>query len=290
MRVTTRAAAALGSVALLAAGVLTSPAAGAALLRAGQGGNGNCYPVGLTWVCIYNNGGPGGPGGSGSGGTSNCTYVPAPASVVQAAGVGPPRPGYQWDIMTCPGQNPGPGGNPGQLVQVSINGGVPAVTPFQLMQIAMGELRVPSLSPVTAPPRGKDALVGLPEWFWVARAQWQAVSITVRAGPVWATATATPHKLTFAPGGGLPAVACAGPGTPYNGSLTAQRQHTNCSFTYRRSSDKEPRHAYPAALVVTWTINWTGSGGAGGLVTNGYRTLVAFALRVAQAEALVTTP
>lgn len=257
---------------------------------AGQGGSGNCYPVGLTWVCLYGNGGPGGPGGPGSGGTSNCTYTPAPQSVIQAAGVGPPMPGYQWDIMTCPGQNPGPGGSPGQLVQVSIKGGVPAVTPFQLMQIAMGELYVPTLAPATAPPRGRDGLVGLPEWFWVHRTDWHPASITVSAGPVWATATATPTKMTFDPGGGLTSASCAGPGTPFNRSLPVGRQHTNCSYKYRRSSDNQPRHAFQAGVTVTWTISWTGSGGAGGLITNGYLTQVSFALRVAQAEALVTTP
>jgi hypothetical protein len=256
----------------------------------GSSGNGPCFPVDLTWVCIYTTGGPGGPGGPGAGGTSNCTYVKAPASVVQAAGVGPPMPGYQWDIMTCPGQNPAPGGSPAQLVQVSINGGVPAVTPFQLMLIAMGELYVPTLEPATAPPRGRQGLVGLPEWFWVPRAQWKPASITVTAGPVWATATATPTKITFEPGGGLGSVSCPGPGTPFDRSLPAARQHTECSYTYDRSSAEQPGHAYRAGLAVTWAISWTGSGGAGGLITTGYRTAMGFELPVAQAEALVTTP
>jgi hypothetical protein len=275
--------------------LITAPAAtGTALaaqaqLAQGSSGQGNCYPVGLTWVCVYNNGG-GGSGGSGGGGTSNCTYTQASPAVIAAAGVGPPNPGYQWDIMTCPGQNPGPGGNPGQLVQVSIAGGVPAVTPFQLMQIAVGELYVPTLAPVTAPPRGRDGLVGLPEWFWVAHAQWQPVHMTVTAGPVWATATATPHRLTFHPGGGFGTVSCTGPGPIFNRSTPASQQHTSCSYTYSRSSDNQPNHAYPASLGVIWTISWTGSGGTGGVITNGYLTDTAFNLRVAQAEAVLTTP
>lgn len=273
-------------------GALAAPSLSLAGLRPGSAssGQGNCYPVGLTWVCVYNNGGGGGPGSGGSGGTSACTYTKAPDAVVQAAGVGPPMPGYQWDIMTCPGQNPGPGGSPGQLVQVSIAGGVPAVTPFQLMQIAMGELYVPTLTPATAPPRGKDGLVGLPEWFWIRNAEWTPVHITVTAGPVWATAVATPNTLTFDPGGGLGPVSCTGPGTAFNRSLPASQQHTHCSYTYSRSSDNQPGHAYPAALGVVWTISWTGSGGTGGVITNGYLTQAAFGQRVAQAEALVTTP
>lgn len=257
---------------------------------AGRSGQGNCYPVGLTWVCVYNNGSGGGSGGGGSGGTSACTYTPASPAVIAAAGVGPPNPGYQWDIMTCPGQNPGPGGSPGQLVQVSIKGGVPAVTPFQLMQIAVGELYVPTLTPVTAPPRGQDGLVGLPEWYWVRRAQWHASTITVTAGPVWATAIATPKTLDFDPGGGLGVVSCPGPGTVFNKSLPASQQHTDCSYTYTRSSDSQAGHFYAASLGVVWTISWTGSGGTGGVITNGYLTQTPFSLRVAQAEAVVTTP
>jgi hypothetical protein len=257
---------------------------------AGQDGQGNCYPVGLTWVCVYNNGSGGGSGSGGSGGTSACTYVPASPAVIQAAGVGPPNPGYQWDIMTCPGQNPGPGGSPGQLVQVSIAGGVPAVTPFQLMQIAVGELYVPTLTPVTAPPRGHDGLVGLPEWFWVRHAQWHTSTITVTAGPVWATAIATPKTLSFDPGGGLGVMSCTGPGLVYNKTLAASRQHTHCSYTYTRSSDSQTRHSYAVSLGVVWTISWTGSGGTGGVITNGYITQTPFGVRVAQAEAVVTTP
>jgi hypothetical protein len=85
-------------------------------------------------------------------------------------------------------------------------------------------------------------------------------------------------------------VSCTGPGTPFDRSLPTARQHTRCSYAYSRSSDSQPRHAYPAALGVVWTISWTGSGGAGGVITNGYLTQEAFGLRVAQAEALVTTP
>jgi len=48
--------------------------------------------------------------------------------------------------------------------------------------------------------------------------------------------------------------------------------------------------AFQAGLFVTWTISWTGSGGAGGLITDSYTTGSAFPVRVAQAEALVTTP
>ena len=158
------------------------------------------------------------------------------------------------------------------------------------MKIAIGELSVPTLAAATAPPRGKDGLVGLPEWFWVPRGQWHAVSVTVNAGPVWATATAAPTSLSYVPGGGMGSVSCTGPGTAFNRALPAAQQHTGCSYTYTQASKGQPGNAFQAGLFVTWKVSWTGSGGAGGLITTGYTTGNAFAVRVAQAEALVTTP
>ncbi len=274
-------AAVIGAAVAGAAG--TRPALAAAAAAAG-GGNG-CYTIDNTWICVYSGGSGGGPGSGGSS-TYTCTYAPASEVILQRIGAGPPDPGYQWDIMTCPGPHSGPGA----LVEVSTKTGVPKITPVQLLKIAIGELTVPTLAPATAPPRGKDGLVGLPEWFWVPSAQWQKTSVTVRAGPVWATATATPMTLSYAPGGGLGSVSCAGPGTPFSGGAPARGQRTACSYTYTQPSAGQPGNAYQAALIVTWTISWTGSGGAGGVVTTGYTTGTAFGVRIAQAEALVTTP
>jgi len=264
-------------------------AAGSAALAApagsGGSGGGGCYVVENTWICVYS-GGNGGSGGSGSS-TVTCTYAPAPVGILQRTGVGPPAPGFQWDIMTCPGASTVLGG---QLVQVSLKTGAPAISPFQLLKIAIGELSVPTLPPATAPPRGKDGLVGLPEWFWVPAGEWHSVSVTVQAGPVWATAVAKPTQLSYDPGGGLPTVSCAGPGKPFSHGRSAGQQSSNCSYTYAQPSAGQPGNAYQAALFVTWTISWTGSGGAGGVITNGYTTGTTFGVRIAQAEALVTTP
>src|SRR5271166_5813259 len=111
-------------------------------------GSGDCFPVGLTWICLYNGNGPGSPGSGGSA-KYTCTYTPASQAILQRTGTGPPQPGYQWDIMTCPGSNQGSLG--GQLVQVSKKTGAPAISPFDLLKIAMADLSVPSLPAATAP-------------------------------------------------------------------------------------------------------------------------------------------
>ncbi len=254
---------------------------------AAPAGGGGCYPIDFTWICISSGGSPGSPGSGGSA-TITCTYTKASQAILQRTGTGPPQPGYQWDIMTCPGSNQGSLG--GQLVQVSIKTGVPAISPVDLLKIAMGELSVPTLTAHTAPPIGRNGLVGLPEWFWVPRGQWRHASVRVTAGPVWADAVASPTSMTFVPGGGMSGVSCAGPGAEFSRALSANAQHTNCSYTYPQPSAGQPANAFQAALVVTWTISWTGSGGAGGTITTGYTTGAAFGVRVAQAEAIVSTP
>ncbi len=265
-----------------------TPAAHAALaVPAVPASGGGCYPIDFTWICIDSGGNPGSPGSGGSSKVT-CTYTPASPAVLQRTGTGPPAPGYQWDIMTCPGSAGGAFG--GQLVQVSKTTGAPAISPVELLKIAIGELYVPTLTASTAPPRGKDGLVGLPEWFWIPRSQWQPSSVTVSAGPVWADAIATPASLTFVPGGGLGSVSCAGPGAEFNRKIPARSQSSSCAYRYDQPSAGQPGNAYQAAVVVTWTISWTGSGGAGGTITTGYTTGTAFPIRIGQAEAVVTTP
>ena len=187
-------------------------------------------------------------------------------------------------------QTGGATGRGPQAVLVSNATGAPQVTPQQLLAQALGELKVPYLGPATAPPRGRDGLVGLPEWFWVPAGEWHARSVTVTAGPVWATATATPVGLTFHPGAGLNALSCAGPGTAYNLRKPAAQQHTTCSYTFLRPSAGLPGNAYQASVTVTWRISWTGSGGVGGVLDAALAVPVAFTVPVAQGEALVTSP
>jgi hypothetical protein len=255
--------------------------------QAALGGSGGCYPVDLTWICVYSAVGGGTPGTGARSPAIVCTFAKAGRAVLRRTGTGPPAAGYQWDIMTCPDSKTDQGG---QLVQVSIETGVPAGGPAVLLEVGIGALSVPVLPAATAPPRGSDALVGLPEWYWVPGAGWHPVSVTVRAGPVWATATARPTTLTYLPGAGMGAVSCPGPGASFNRSLPAAEQRTRCTYTYLWPSAGQPGRAFRAGVYVTWTISWTGSAGAGGLITSSYRTGTAFAVRVAQAEALVTEP
>ncbi|WP_146607448.1 hypothetical protein [Spongiactinospora gelatinilytica] len=136
----------------------------------------------------------------------------------------------------------------------------------------------PSVS--TAPPRGRDGLVGLPHWFWLADEQWTAKSKRLRAGSVWAEATATPQQMTINTGDGR-RLTCNGPGTAYDPTRPPERQKTTCSHLY-----EQPAHGYRVTVSVTWGGSWRGSGGTGGTLPPITRS-VTFPVRVVEAQAPV---
>jgi hypothetical protein len=287
-------AAALAAL-LVAAGLAVAGAWPAAAGGSGNG-SGGCDPyINGTVVPVpcSSGGGTGtgaGGGGAGGGGTVNhaCTFVSLDEGQAKNLGLSwPPPKGQHWALMDCIGSATGTGP---QAVLISNATGAPRVTPQQLLVQALRELIVPHLQPATAPPRGTDGLVGLPEWFWVPAGEWHARSVTVTAGPVWATAVATPTGLAVKPGAGLSPVSCAGPGTAYNSRRPSTQQHTGCSYTYQRPSAGQPDNVYHASLTVTWRVSWTGSGGSGGVLDAALGVPVGFTIPVAQGEALVTSP
>jgi hypothetical protein len=298
MRSLNRAIKAVLAVALLAATALLPASglgAGPAAAASQQAAGGSCHyqPVngGWQWVCTNTTGTPGTPGapgqrGHGGGPASACTLTPLSQQQAQFLGLQWPAPkGHTWEAITCPGTQPF-----GGVTLVNDATGAPAVTPQQLSQIAIGELIIPELTAQTAPPRGHDGLVGLPEWFWIPARVWGAVhSPRVTAGPVWAQATAVPTKIIFNPGGGLPRVTCNGPGTAYKAGVPLADQHTACSYTYNQPSARQPGNAYAASVTVLWNVFWVGSGNAGGQVAAGRPVSTPMTLRVAAGEALVTS-
>ena len=165
-------------------------------------------------------------------------------------------------------------------------------SPATLAQRAVNNMRLPNPA-VGLNPRGR-ALVNLPEWFWIPRSQWRALSQRTSAGPVWAEVTARPVSTSWDPGDGSPAVTCTGPGTPYDPSRPASAQSTDCSYTYRRSSADQPQTGpnpndrfFTVTVTTTWSVTWVGSAGAGGTLPLMTRS-TSFALPVAQRESVVT--
>jgi hypothetical protein len=283
---------------LLAAGLLfpaalyPAAAATAAPAAAASPAGGCSYQLingGYRFVCSNTSvtgGSPGSGGGGGGGGKAACTLTPL--SEQQATFLGlqwPPPKNHTWDAITCPGKQAF-----GGVTLVNNATGVPAVTPADLAQIAIGDLIIPELQPKTAPPLHHDGLVGLPEWFWIPGPNWGMVKTKrITAGPVWAQAIAVPTKIIFNPGGGLAGVTCQGPGTAYHPNVPLSAQHTDCSYTYDQPSTGQPGNAYAASVTVLWNVFWVGSGGAEATVATGRAVSTPITVPVAAGEALVTS-
>ncbi|GAA4242398.1 hypothetical protein GCM10022254_75260 [Actinomadura meridiana] len=157
------------------------------------------------------------------------------------------------------------------------------VSPAVLALTRWASMPIPAPVVRTAPPRRRDGLVGLPEWFWVTN--WDSLSDRVAARSVWVEVVARPQSMTIDPGAGEPVVRCSGPGTVYDRSRSAASQRTDCSYTFARSSLREPGRAYRVRVTVLWGGTWRGSDGSGGVLPPLSRSTT-FRLRVAEAQAL----
>jgi hypothetical protein len=162
---------------------------------------------------------------------------------------------------------------------------VGAVKPVDLARRNWEALRLPVPRVHTAPPRGSRGLVGLPEWVWVPGEQWRPMSKTASAGAVWARVTARPQYMVIAPDGGIDLVRCGGPGTAFDSHRAASMQHTDCSYTFGRSSATVPGGAYQVVVTVVWSGTWVGSGGGGGTLPD-IRRSSTFTLKVAEGQGL----
>lgn len=156
----------------------------------------------------------------------------------------------------------------------------PRITPEQLAQQAYALIPIRPPKVLTAPPRGDAGLVGLAQWFYLAKSEWVAKSKRLRVGAVWAEATATPSKMTVMTGDGE-TITCDGPGTAYDRAKRADQQRSTCSYRY-----PHPARAYQVTVRVTWSGSWRGSGGTGGVLSPITRS-VTFSVRIAEAQALV---
>lgn len=212
-----------------------------------------------------------------SGRARPAAMVPAVAAVPAQAQ--PPQPGA-WYLWRCDG----PGGADAMFrPPVWMPDAQPS--PEELAQRAYRQLRLPSPQ-INSSPAGAQ-LVQLPSWLWLDRAGWQPISATAAVPGVSVTATATPSSVDWDMGDGA-TVSCPGPGTPFPEATDPQAASPDCGHTYRRSSQSAPGGRYPVTATVTWTVSWSGSGGAGTLPN--LTTTATTTFPVAESQALNTAP
>lgn len=161
----------------------------------------------------------------------------------------------------------------------------PQVDPRALAEEALGRAAIPAPAVRLNPPEGQDQVVHLPTWLWIDPDQWQGVSASASAGVVTVTATARPTSVRWDMGNG-DVVTCTGPGTPYDPDRSADEQHTDCSYTYRRSSAQSPEGAFTMRVTVSWQVSWSATGiAAGGALPAAERT-TSIPVRVAEIQAV----
>ncbi|MFB7108954.1 hypothetical protein [Streptomyces sp. NPDC056190] len=160
------------------------------------------------------------------------------------------------------------------------NGDTPAVqnavTPKVLAELAYNRILLPDIEVTLAP---QDVTkVNLPTWAWLDKAKFKEVSVTASLNAagvtIQATTTAKPVALKLRPGtadaetypasGECTLNADDSIGEPYARGKASQTPP--CGIKYLRSSGNG---TYSLKATVTWKINWTGTGGAGGELPDG---------------------
>jgi hypothetical protein len=245
----------------------------------GTGSGGSAAGV-LTAAVSYSSSG-------GSGGGDGCVWQLADLSVT-SSGLGAstwPRTdagaGIVFHLWTkaCPG-----------LPTVFVE--VPASQPGDLLPQLLEQLKRQALPKPTPVFQLLDAEFGwayvkTPLDFRAGGDSWRSVSVTASAGPVWATVTAAPTRLTFDPGdsAGPGPVSCAGDGPT---AVYVAAVPGACSYTYTNASSTSPFDGYHfvTSLTIDWSISWTSSTGAGGPL-DAYSTSSSAQLAVAEVKGLV---
>ena len=169
---------------------------------------------------------------------------------------------------------------------------VPAVDPHALALQAERSLQLPA--PVLGLDPSGTSVVNLATWLWIDPSLWHAYSVTASAGPVSATAVATPVSVHWTTGdGGVET--CNGPGVPYDTEEPASGQTTSCDHVYlvtsagRSSPDGDPDDAaFTVVATVSWSVQWSAEGAPGGGPLPSLSTSSSVPLRVEQIESLFT--
>ncbi|MFG2949081.1 hypothetical protein [Streptomyces adustus] len=151
-----------------------------------------------------------------------------------------------------------------------------AITSQVLAELAYNRLHLPDTE-LTLAPAGVTK-VNLPTWAWLDKARFREVSVTaslrVADINIQATTTAKPISLKLEPGtddaatyptSGICALGVGDTiGQPY---ATGNADQTPpCGIKYLRSSGTG---TYKLTAVITWRVDWTGTGGVGGDLPDG---------------------
>ena len=134
----------------------------------------------------------------------------------------------------------------------------------------------------------------MPTWLWIDPTTWAPLDASVDAGGFTVTATVTPTSVRWDMGEDPDSapVVCDGPGTAYDLGRPDDRQHSDCTYTYRWASDTltdthdTPDTLYHATVTTTWAVTWHTSDGQTGVLADITRT-TPFNLHVTEIQATI---
>jgi hypothetical protein len=163
--------------------------------------------------------------------------------------------------------------------QIVYSVGVSVVDAGTLARQAYRILPLSYPHPSTAPPDRQ--LAGVRTWLWIDPDDYRTVTATVEVPGLQVTATATPERVRWQMGSPSDAVACDGPGTPYDPSRADDAQQTTCSYVFQRSGD------VLVTVYIDWSVTWEASDGTGGVLPPVARGR-SFVASVDQRQAVIT--
>jgi hypothetical protein len=217
---------------------------------------------------------------------------------VRAVDPQPPKTDAVWDghsdgaIYSCTFSGAFAGTATGVFWSATDPAGPGGVDPGVLAQQALASLTIPA--PTTGRyPAGRlqdgrpYTAVNAYTWYWTDPGTYRALTARADAGGVWAQVTVTPTGLTFTPGDGEAAMACAGPGTAWTASFGVwAASPTHCDYRYRHSSIHQPNQTVTATYGIRWQVTWTSSTGQVGTLA-GLTTTATATFAVAELESVV---
>lgn len=264
---------------------------------------------GVCQVDVTGGGHPGGPGGPSGGPGSGCAWQgkPVPCSDPRMGSFNSADGCYYKAADPLPTDGPvlveyqrygggiywsacpfGPGSG-GYVWLAQPPPGLPP-SPAQLAQRAAASFKFPKPSGHRSPSETllfqgyPFSYVQLWLFYWTDPGTWKTLTATARAGGVFATVTAKPMSLTYAPGDGSATVSCGGPGRRWtDADGNSAPRGGACGFQYKQVTSSP----ITSTQTITWKITWVGSGGTSGTLPD-QSTSTSGQLNVMQIQTVVT--
>ena len=187
---------------------------------------------------------------------------------------------YAWFFLSCDGEQVDPA-----PYLLAVGGAAATPAARTLAEQAFKFLPLPAPEPAFNPPGA--AVVGVATWFWTSPESWETRQVQVGVTGLTVRVRATPVTLTWHFGSGLRPLVCRSAGTRYDLSRPPSEQHTDCAYTFVRTSADQPGGTFAAAATTTWRITWRASDGTSGSLPPLLRT-TRFRLSVGQVQSLIT--